>query len=178
MKEEKKARQEEFNEEMEELKDHLEDRISELQIALADEYNLTDAELRSIGEIYKRMFGAGGVIEGQYDYFAEMTTSVVNHVIAEYQRMKDAADAAMETFAETSDTSNTNGATTAPTYSGAHASGGRVVATRPTLALFGESGIGEVAEFTPLNQVNSNLGGGKANIKISLAKRTHSRDSR
>jgi len=40
-----------------------------------------------------------------------------------------------------------------------------MVATRPTLALFGESGTGEVAEFTPLNQVNSNLGGGKANIK-------------
>jgi hypothetical protein len=176
--EDKKEREKEHAEEIKELKKHLEERIAELTTALGLEYDLTDRELRDLGLLYERLFGKGGKLEGYYEYFAGVSSSVTEKVLYDVNEIKNAWDTAIDLFQEMQElTANPE---TLPGSPGSlenptggvpgYASGGRLVATRPTLALFGESGIGEVAEFTPLNQVGSSNNGGKANIKITLAK--------
>jgi len=100
MKRIKKNEKQQHKEEIDELRQHFKDRYKELLIAFADEHNLTDSELRSLGKVYENMFGKDGKIEGQYDYFAEMTTRVVDHAIEEFDRMKEAADAALDLYEE------------------------------------------------------------------------------
>jgi len=176
--EEKIEREKAHKEELDELKSHLADRIKEQMVAFGKEHDLTDKQLRDLGHLYENLFGKGGKLEGYYTYFASVSEGLTEKVMKDIDEIKDAWDTALDVYEEMQELLVTPeilpgapGSLENPTGGvPGYASGGRLVATRPTLALFGESGTGEVAEFTPLNQVGSSNNGGKANIKITLAK--------
>lgn len=154
-------------------------KIREIQIAaqqrreqlirqFADEQQITKDFADNIYRLLKQTFGSGGRIEAIYEYFillTEQTFDALNEGLKSLNRIPGILKKSIQ------------GASLPISPDILAAEGGTLVATKPTLALFGEAGP-ERVDFTPLTRPGRNVGRtfggslpnqqGRISLRISL----------
>jgi hypothetical protein len=139
-------------------------KLQDLVDALADQDLATQAGADAIRKTLMQYFGPGGYTDEIYNYFIAKV-----QYAATMARML--ADAAL----------SSNWPTAPKTTGGGYryASGGAMIASKPTTATFGEGGEPELAVFLPLSKIRNPVGntstrniggtGGKINLEVLLS---------
>lgn len=149
--------------ELEEIDRQSQQKLEKLIANYAQEYGLHQREQEKIHQLLLQYFNANvGLISGLMGYMASLALQM--------QSLSFSAAAFPQYFQ--SEKGFAPGGTN-PSYAGAFAEGGAIVANRPTVAMFGEAGK-ELATFTPLNKgapknpFGSLEGAGGANGKVMI----------
>lgn len=149
--------QESYEKEKEQLDQQISDRLEQIAKGLADQDEITDEEAQNILETFAKYFGVDGEIDKLMEDFAN----------------RRAAKLAIEVQYTANATSvNYNpGGGSGPNYNPysanvtSFATGGTMIARRPTLAQFGE--VPEMVQFTPLSQM-SGMGNSPQRVEVDL----------
>ena len=152
--EERVAReQEQFAKRKEELENALKERLEAEAKALADQEDITEEGARAILEALNKVFGVGGDIDELMEAFAERRRQKMIITMEFEERIGEAPAGPTTAPMPTGGRGGPGGGTPRP---GGFARGGTVIARQPTVALFGEAGP-EMAQFTPLSQMDHNV---------------------
>jgi len=154
--------------EMEEIQRHAEEKMKQLMDAYEAEYGAH--------KLYQEMIN--GVIESFTAENIRAMQEMYNFMSSLYAQIGAMYANSMAMIQATQGLVGTPPPTPPPLYQyggGNYAGGGTVIADKPTVALFGERGL-EMATFTPLNRIGSNVndvfanlsGGGGLGGKISI----------
>jgi len=132
----------------------LSERLKEFMSVLIPESLKEDGGItlaaQGVSDLLGSYFGEKGVVEGVFDYLVGMIGAAVDAVVLAIQKLRNAL-AGLSRFGSA-------GPSTAPAPI-PMAEGGTLLATKPTLALFGEAGP-EVATFTPLSKTMGKIPSG------------------
>ncbi len=151
-----------YQQDLEDLRLHLDDRLRELAVKLAEEVNITGQAMSDVLKILSDTLGPGGDAQKVYDYYVQMVMTAMAAAAK--------ASAMYRTFLPLVGNPTT----------GNHAQGGMEIANKKTTAIFGEAGP-ELALFVPLKggsltasasptvaKIPELATGGKDKIKIEL----------
>jgi hypothetical protein len=119
--------------------------------SLSDKEGILGLAAKGVVTVLNMFFGPDGEVEGVFGYLVGIIDSAVKAVITLIQRLRNAI-AGLSNIGITS----APNAPTNPT-AGPFAKGGTLYADKATTVTFGEAGP-EVAQFTPLNRGNTNIG--------------------
>ena len=146
--ERRRERQIQFQEQMKDLEEQTKVRLKEVIDAMV-------AEARASGEggaaIYKALrgyIGPGGSVESLYKYYVSMLRATVTQSNAAFAQLASTA-------AATASLTKVISKPTSVTKAYPFAEGGTLIANKPTLALFGESGPERVS-FNPIGRIGAN----------------------
>lgn len=135
-----------YGEQIEDARRAMDDRLQIVATGLATELKLTEEMAKRIYDTLLGYFGPGGAVEKIYQYFFE-TIAAMRKAAQEAWPFGNIFEGAPGGTPENS----------TPVTPPGMAEGGTIIARDPTVAIFGERGA-EMAQFTPLNRVGSNVG--------------------
>ena len=138
---EKEDRKERLGEQLQDLDNGIQERINKIIEGLQKEYNLTEPQLDAISKLYENAYGPDGRIDRAIAY----TLARIAQLAAWMNMLRTSMGTVPDPIRTEDEYS----------FAGGQAKGGTIVARKPTVAIFGEAGP-EVAEFTPLNKLDSN----------------------
>lgn len=137
--------QEDYEKEKEQLDEQISERLEQIAKGLADQDDITDEEAKNILETFAKYFGADGEIDKLMDDFANRRAA---KLAIEVQYQANATDVGFDLGGGSGPNYNPYSANI-PSF----ATGGTMIANKPTLAQFGE--VPEMVQFTPLSQMNN-----------------------
>jgi len=152
----KKEREIRHKEQMDEAEARYNERLEKLAEALSEEYDITEEMAGKIRDLLMREYGPGGTAEQIYNYLIgiiQNAAAAISESIARISQAYRSIPTVKYTGAPGLE------GTTTPTvkYTGdTYQEGGTLVATKPTIAMFGE--VPEVVTFTPINRIGTNEG--------------------
>lgn len=154
-----------------ELDKDLKERQDKILAAFGVEIGTTGTSLDQVAQLFTAYLGSQGVVASVIDEYVAKISEAAIKTDENVQKMIASIQALQAIAAGTGlDLNSFLQGQSAPDIS-KFASGGSMVATKPTMAIFGEAGP-ELATFTPLSKMNSNgsgEGGGRGTLEISLA---------
>lgn len=179
--EEAKAKeQERFEEQNAKIEEQYAQQLEKMAEALADAEKINAEGAEKVFNALDKTFGLGGQIDKMMDAFSKRAQQKIKvQVDVEEQFNGPGAGSgsgkgsgkSYPSASQGNNPSNPN----APGFAGGFAKGGRIIADRPTVALFGEGGA-EMATFEPLDggirpslQTDSGMMGGDLNISATVA---------
>jgi len=142
--------QESYEKEKEQLEGQIDERLEQIAKGLADQEDITDEEAAKILETFAKYFGREGEIDKLMEDFANRRRAKLEIQVA-FDAGGDLPTGPLPNDPNTP----------IPSF----ATGGTMIATRPTLAQFGE--VPEMVQFTPLSKIGGG-GNGPQRVEVDL----------
>lgn len=147
--------EERHQQELEQLRRQTENRLELVALGLTQEYDITRSGLDRIMQLLLERFGPGGFVEGIYDFMFQRLSGVGQAYLQSIANLASQGQAIFSSMALALSLGGGVQQKNIPLTK--QAQGGTVIASRPTLALFGEAGL-EAATFTPIGRVGTGVG--------------------
>lgn len=144
--------EERHRQELEQLQRQSENRLELVALGLLQEHDITKAGLEAIMDLLLEQFGPSGLVETIYSFMLNRVAQVGAHMVQVFGGSLSAMAQMIGSVRFAPMGGRGGGGTALPM-----AEGGTVIASRPTLAMFGERGL-EKATFTPLGRAGTNVG--------------------
>jgi len=148
----------EFEKRKAQLEGAMAERLAAIAKGLADEEELNREGAKNILTALNETFGIGGDIDKLLKDFESRRKRKMTVEVG-FERV--------QTEREREDRDEAAGGRFGPLRGLAFAKGGRIIAREPTVALFAEAGP-EMAEFTPLNQMQQSAGAVSGRMQVDL----------
>jgi len=153
----KEEREIRHKEQMAEAEARYNERLEKLAKALSEEYDITEEMAGKIRDLLMKEYGPGGTAEQMYGYLIGIIQTATAAIAESIARISQAYRS-IPTVKYTGAPGLEGTTTPVVKYTGdtSFQEGGTLVATKPTMAMFGE--VPEVVTFTPINRIGTNEG--------------------
>lgn len=173
--EERQERIKQYQQTVEDIKQNLLDALASAAQSFFDSTGqATEAYVNTMAKLIGNVFGKNGIIDAQFKNFNNSLRNTLNQALSMYQQIQQLvaqSQALLNSLG--SSVTTVNGSTIVnpnanPYFAGGYQAGGTVLATKPTMALFGEAGP-EIASFIPLSKLNQKgAGGGSGYARVEV----------